>query len=81
MGDVTPATVVDHIIPHKGDDKLFWDQTNWQPLCKECHDGTKQSEEKTGYSVAVGVDGWPVDNKHPVNKHDKNDDKNQGGEC
>lgn len=39
---LTPATVVDHILPHRGDQKLFWDENNWQPLCKTCHD------EKTG---------------------------------
>lgn len=32
------ANVVDHIVPHKGDMKLFWDRSNWQPLCKRCHD-------------------------------------------
>lgn len=32
------ATVVDHIIPHRGDKNLFWDETNWQALCKSCHD-------------------------------------------
>jgi 5-methylcytosine-specific restriction protein A len=32
------ATVVDHISPHKGDLSLFWDQSNWQALCKRCHD-------------------------------------------
>lgn len=32
-----PATEVDHIIPHKGDLKLFWDVENWQSLCHECH--------------------------------------------
>lgn len=32
------ASVVDHIIPHKGDQELFWDVKNWQPLCKRCHD-------------------------------------------
>lgn len=37
-GKVVPATVVDHIIPHRGDKRLFWDQTNWQSLCKNCHD-------------------------------------------
>jgi 5-methylcytosine-specific restriction protein A len=37
-GALTPATVVDHIIPHRGDLTLFWDQKNWQPLCKSCHD-------------------------------------------
>ncbi|MGM9590559.1 MAG: HNH endonuclease signature motif containing protein, partial [Faecousia sp.] len=36
-GRLTPATVVDHIIPHRGDRKLFWDESNWQPLCKDCH--------------------------------------------
>lgn len=38
QGRLTPATVVDHIIPHRGDQRLFWDETNWQPLCKRCHD-------------------------------------------
>jgi len=32
------ATVVDHIIPHKGNQQLFWDESNWQSLCKRCHD-------------------------------------------
>lgn len=37
-GRLTPATVVDHVIPHRGDQKLFWDEDNWQALCKRCHD-------------------------------------------
>lgn len=38
-GRLTAATVVDHIIPHKGDYKLFWDvKNNWQSLCKRHHD-------------------------------------------
>ena len=37
-GELSPATVVDHIVPHRGDMQLFWDQSNWQPLCKHCHD-------------------------------------------
>ena len=37
-GVVTPATVVDHIVPHRGNPRLFWDEHNWQPLCKHCHD-------------------------------------------
>lgn len=39
-----PATEVDHIIPHRGDMKLFWDSTNWQPLCHECHSRKTFSE-------------------------------------
>jgi len=34
----TAANVVDHIVPHKGDTRLFWDRNNWQSLCKTCHD-------------------------------------------
>ncbi len=37
-GKLTPATVVDHIKPHRGNAALFWDEKNWQPLCKKCHD-------------------------------------------
>ena len=37
-GKTTPATVVDHVIPHRGDPVLFWDRDNWQALCKACHD-------------------------------------------
>ena len=37
-GKLVPATVVDHILPHRGDQSLFWDVNNWQALCKECHD-------------------------------------------
>ena len=32
------ANVVDHIVPQRGDKKLFWDKNNWQALCKVCHD-------------------------------------------
>jgi len=34
----TIATELDHIIPHKGDADLFFDTSNWQGLCKRCHD-------------------------------------------
>lgn len=47
-GRITPATIVDHIIPHRGDQNLFWDTANWQPLCKPHHDKVKQAEEKSG---------------------------------
>lgn len=35
---IEAATVVDHIEPHKGDKELFWRRSNWQSLCKVCHD-------------------------------------------
>ncbi|MDP3809426.1 MAG: HNH endonuclease [Hydrogenophaga sp.] len=37
-GELVPATVVDHITPHRGDMSVFWLRSNWQPLCKLCHD-------------------------------------------
>src|SRR5579872_549033 len=33
LGCTALATVVDHVIPHRGDMRLFWDKTNWQSLC------------------------------------------------
>lgn len=47
---VSIATIVDHIIPHRGDQALFWDESNWQPLCKPCHDSVKAKEEGRGPS-------------------------------
>lgn len=41
-----PATLVDHITPHKGNQVLFWNRANWQPLCTPCHSRAKQSEER-----------------------------------
>ncbi len=35
-GVVTVAIQVDHVRPHRGDERLFWDEANWQPLCREC---------------------------------------------
>jgi 5-methylcytosine-specific restriction enzyme A len=43
------ATQVDHIKPHRGDQSLFWDQDNWQPLCTTCHSSAKQREERRAY--------------------------------
>lgn len=47
-GRVEPATVVDHIKPHRGDKKLFWDKSNWQPFCKRHHD-IKTAREDGGF--------------------------------
>jgi 5-methylcytosine-specific restriction protein A len=42
---VTAATVVDHVIPHKGDKALFWDESNWQPMCAPCHSSKTVKED------------------------------------
>jgi 5-methylcytosine-specific restriction protein A len=41
----TPATLVDHVVPHRGDDALFWDEANWQSMCDPCHSRKTQYEE------------------------------------
>lgn len=50
QGILTAATVVDHKVPHKGDMSLFWDEDNWQSLCKTCHD-RKTATEDGGFMV------------------------------
>lgn len=42
----TPATEVDHIIPHKMDDTLFYSFGNLQSLCKSCHSQKTMREIK-----------------------------------
>lgn len=39
------GSLVDHIIPHRGDPVLFWDESNWQTLCQTHHSRDKQREE------------------------------------
>lgn len=51
-GTPVPATVVDHVVPHKGDKALFWDRSNWQPLCKPHHDA-KTATEDGGFGRAT----------------------------
>jgi len=50
------ATVVDHVVPHRGDMALFWDPDNWQPLCKRHHD-IKTATEDGGFGRASAGDG------------------------
>lgn len=46
-----PATVLDHITPHRGIAMLFWSQHNWQGLCTSCH-GVKTAGETLGARYA-----------------------------
>lgn len=51
-GRVVAANEVDHVVPHKGDMVLFWDNTNWQSLCKPCH-SLKTATEDGGFGRKV----------------------------
>ncbi|WP_368489673.1 HNH endonuclease [Clostridium sp. BJN0013] len=44
-GVIKAAAVVDHVRAHKGNERLFWDESNWQPLCKSCHDRKTARED------------------------------------
>lgn len=46
-GKYTKATDVDHIIPHRGDPGLFWNQSNWQALCHSHHSQKTRNEDET----------------------------------
>jgi 5-methylcytosine-specific restriction enzyme A len=67
-GEVTPATITDHIRPHRGDMRLFLDPDNLQSLCKVHHDSSKQWEERRGMSGGCDADGNPLDARHPWNR-------------
>lgn len=78
QGWAVAATVVDHIREHRlkqalrsGDkaaiaqaQRLFWDKSNWQGLCKTHHDSTKQRIEKRGIEIGCDVNGLPIDAGH-----------------
>lgn len=43
MGRTTLGFQTDHVVPHKGDQSLFWDALgNWQVLCAAC--GARKSK-------------------------------------
>lgn len=44
------ATVVDHIVPHRGDRGLFYDWDNLQSMAKACHDRKTARETNRGRS-------------------------------
>lgn len=69
-----PGKVCDHIIPHKGDEKLFYDKTNIQNLCHQCHNSDKariENGQKPGVDFIPNnksdMDGLPTSKFHPWN--------------
>jgi len=62
-GTVEPATVVDHVKPHKGDWTDFI-TGELQSLCEPCHNSAKRQVELRGYRCDVGIDGYPTDPNH-----------------
>lgn len=65
-GERRPSTHCDHVNPHRNDPRLFF-KGPFQGLCDPCHNAKKQREELEGFSRTIGLDGWPVDDRHPFN--------------
>jgi len=66
-GRVTAAEVVDHIVPRTVAPQLTWVESNWQSLCKHCHNVIKQRQELYGFHDEIDRSGWPIDPLHPAN--------------
>jgi len=70
-GRITIATVADHVIPHKGDEHLFWNG-QLQSLCDaepwRCHSSRKQAMEAKGFEPGCDARGRPRDASHPWNR-------------
>jgi 5-methylcytosine-specific restriction endonuclease McrA len=45
LGKQTPAVVVDHVEPHKGNQTKFWTTSLWQPSCDWHHRSIKSMLE------------------------------------
>jgi hypothetical protein len=64
QGIARAATIADHIEPHDGDQQKFW-FGKLQSLCPHCHSSDKRYADDRGYDKDIGVDGFPLDPKHP----------------
>lgn len=71
-GFTVGATICDHADPKTKENEETFFHGPFSSLCKPCHDGPKQSQERTGkansqvgYSKAVDASGIPTDPRHP----------------
>ena len=72
------ANIADHIEPHRGDPRLFFNRSNLQALNKHCHDSWKQkleggrgaTKEKRRRPALYNKDGTPVAGDHHWNEGD-----------
>jgi 5-methylcytosine-specific restriction endonuclease McrA len=66
VGRVTPATVADHVTPHRGDYTAFR-LGQLRSLCADCHNKLDAN------NAPVREDGTPSDPNHPWNASSKGD--------
>jgi 5-methylcytosine-specific restriction endonuclease McrA len=63
---VTPATIADHVVDRGGVWNAFW-TGELQSLCPSCNN-SKRSKTPRDYRIDIGLDGFPIDPNHPVNR-------------
>ena len=56
FGITKAAKDIDHVIPHRGNEQLFYDASNLQPLCRECHTWKTNMEGNEKFEVGMH---WP----------------------
>ena len=61
------ALHTDHITPHEGDRRLFWNRNNWQGLCIPCHNAKTRRDETGKAMSGNSADGMPIDPTHHWN--------------
>lgn len=62
LGRVRPASVVHHLRPHGGDERLFFDPRNLVALAKECHDAmTATGQAPRGEKIQTDAAGDRAD--------------------
>jgi 5-methylcytosine-specific restriction protein A len=66
-GCLVPASVADHVTPHRGGDAAFWEGA-LQSLCASCHSRHKQAAERSGKRTGSAADGAPLDPAHHWNQ-------------
>ena len=62
------AQHVDHIKPHSGDLRLFWDRRNWQGLCQPCHNRKTAKERSSRQPMLYDQHGMPMSPDHHWNE-------------
>ena len=59
LGREVRAVLVDHVIPHKGVQRVFWDRSMWQASCRWHHATVKQRLERSFAEGSVkAADLW-----------------------
>jgi 5-methylcytosine-specific restriction enzyme A len=53
--------VVDHVVPHRGDQEVFWNKAMWQPACRWHHDVVKKKLEHLYLQGSIAAEALWLD--------------------